>query len=61
MVLLKYYIKRLIREDITKSTFHYGSIKILDFKSCCLASISSTFHYGSIKIYKNKKDPFDEF
>ena len=37
------------------STFHYGSIKIIDVGSTVTGINVSTFHYGSIKILFTRK------
>ena len=54
MVLLKscHLIEKLF--EPFQSTFHYGSIKILNYYHLILHLLLSTFHYGSIKIYEVK-------
>ena len=36
--------------DVVVSTFHYGSIKMVESYALILQILQSTFHYGSIKI-----------
>ena len=49
MVLLK-LLHIVISSSKIKSTFHYGSIKIIRTNENIWTEILSTFHYGSIKI-----------
>ena len=51
MVLLKLTSPLLTAWYTSKSTFHYGSIKMVSLQRKQLDFIISTFHYGSIKIY----------
>ena len=50
MVLLKSLSISKFKERLTKSTFHYGSIKIMKTHKDIYEREKSTFHYGSIKI-----------
>ena len=50
MVLLKFASKYVTFSSLKKSTFHYGSIKIIFTHNQGIACVWSTFHYGSIKI-----------
>ena len=50
MVLLKSKLNEMHKTNAIKSTFHYGSIKIISHESNNLKQHQSTFHYGSIKI-----------
>ena len=49
MVLLK-YLQKKNKHNWIRSTFHYGSIKIIDVSNMVGKCTVSTFHYGSIKI-----------
>ena len=40
----------MYKQFIFSSTFHYGSIKILNIPPISILGIISTFHYGSIKM-----------
>ena len=51
MVLLKSQYLLKGSQIAVRSTFHYGSIKIVKAEEDRIKSITSTFHYGSIKIY----------
>ena len=55
MVLLKSGISKSYIYALCKSTFHYGSIKMIERCKQTGTTKTSTFHYGSIKITLNNK------
>ena len=54
MVLLKFSVIDTLKLGTSKSTFHYGSIKIFNQHFISISRRKSTFHYGSIKIKRFK-------